>query len=249
LIVNTGLSITDYFKKMMTRKDSVEVEEPPKKKSKKNKIDQLIEMEENRDSESMVVDHNEPAPEKKKKKKKRESSEVEMVQDVPEAVDETKHEKKKRKKEVVEEEQTAVVEEELSIKKKKKKSKAGVGEVPENKPVEEVKLKKQKDDDDRPRGANAVYSTDVIQLPSHIANKMSNVNIEAFSNSNIGDIVGYGMTEDVEIKVVETKIGAKTTTNMDKYALYNTDKMQTKRVNPRKIKTKLKKTKKSIQLI
>ena len=101
----------------------------------------------------------------------------------------------------------------------------------------------------RPTGANAVYSNNVIQIPSHVAQKLSSMTVENFRNANIANVVGYGLTEDIEIKIVQTKIGDNFL-NTDKYSLYNTDRMMTKqRVNPRKILSKIKRTKKSIQVI
>lgn len=97
-------------------------------------------------------------------------------------------------------------------------------------------------------GANAVYSTNVIQVPSHVAQKISSMSVHNFKNANIANVVGYGLSEEIEIKTVQTKIG--NVNNTDKYSLYNMDKMSTRlRVNPRKMFSKLKKTKSSIQVI
>lgn len=98
------------------------------------------------------------------------------------------------------------------------------------------------------KGANAVYSTNVIQIPSHVAQKMTTMSVHNFKNANIANVVGYGLSEEIEVKTVQTKIG--NVNNTDKYSLYNMDKMTTRlRVNPRKMFSKLKKTKNSIQVI
>ena len=56
------------------------------------------------------------------------------------------------------------------------------------------------------------------------------------------------MSEDIEIKVIQTKAGD-TSLSTDKYSIYNMDRVVKTRVNPRKILKKIKKTKKSIQVI
>lgn len=278
LIINTGLSSVDYFKQKQNRKDKEadEIEEPPKKKSKRNKIDQFIdfqdipsEVKEEEDhcvpesteesvkrkkkKDKTVVEEEiqlEEKPRKKKKKSKEiidEELPVEETQKVEiQPINEIKS-KKKKKLEIVEEQQDEVTQ--LPLKKKKSK----LSSSSETQPITSAEMtldeKKPKADADLPKGANAVYTTDVIQINQHVANKISNVDINAFANSNLGEIVGYGMSENIELKVVKTKFGDRMPSSTDKYALYNMDKLQTKRVNPRKIKTKLKKTKKSIQVI
>ena len=102
-------------------------------------------------------------------------------------------------------------------------------------------------------GNNALdYSLDrsnVIQIPSLVAQKMSYMMIERFKSANIANIVGYGMSENVEIKIAQTKVGDNYT-NTDKYSLYNMDRLTSKQhVNPRKIISNLKRTKKSLNIV
>lgn len=98
-------------------------------------------------------------------------------------------------------------------------------------------------------GANAVYSSNVIQIPSHVAQKISCMAIDNFTNANVANIVGYGLSDDIEIKTVHTKVG-ENINNTDKYSLYNMDRLTTRqRFNPRKIMSKIKRTKKSIQVL
>lgn len=95
---------------------------------------------------------------------------------------------------------------------------------------------------------NLSYSN-VIQIPSLVAQKMSYMMIERFKSANIANIVGYGIPENVEIKIAQTKVGDNYT-NTDKYSLYNMDRLTSKQhVNPRKIISKLKRTKKSLNIV
>jgi len=280
LIVNTGISITDYFNQKRKQKHEnvngtkhshhqelqkfieedlepenniqkvEEIAEKPKKKKKKNKcngndqeMDEIAPITENHANKN-----SEESNTKKRKKNKADLIEpVEEEQEVP-------AKKKKKSKNIEEQLPTEEIIDEKINKKKKKKNQAEDSVEPAKAvsnviPESSQNNKKNSNDVDRPRGANAVYSTDVILIPSHVAQKMGNVLINKFNHSNIGDIVGYGMTDDVEIKVVETKMGNKDAINNDKYALYNMDRITRERVNPRKILTKIKKTKKSIQVI
>ncbi|KAG5685114.1 hypothetical protein PVAND_014311 [Polypedilum vanderplanki] len=254
LIINTGVSINDYFnqkKKNLVAKE--EIDEPPKKKSKRNKIDQLINEEDScKEKEDFIITPDVQSTEIDKKKKKKKH---EIIEEVKPVIDEEISNRKKKKSKQFNKEEKSIVEDQLQLVKEKtinKKRKNDMQQIEEevineSQALSQRKLKKF-EEDERPKGTNAFYSSDVIQIPSHIANKISHVNISVFNNSNIGDIVGYGMSADVELKVVKTKMGEKFD-NADKYALYNMDKLQTKQVNPRKIKTKLKKTKKTIQVI
>lgn len=233
--------------------DSIEAEATPSKKKKKRKLTSP--------EEEMVVPEEETAateePIKKKKKKSKKEPEVIEIQD--ETVDAEVEVPKKSKKSKKRTEPEAPVEvSPPGNDKKSKKQKNKVEETPvvistepESSTVNAKTSKKSKKagEPQRPMGANAVYSTNVVQIPSHVAQKLSCVEVNKYKNSNIGAIVGYGLTEDIEIKVVQTKVGDHSI-NTDKYSLYNTDKIMTRqRVNPRKILSKLKRTKKSIQVI
>ena len=199
------------------------VEEKPVKKSKKKK------KKESSDDECEIIEEIQEEPPKKKKKSKK------SLEEVPDVVEETempeKSKKKKNKKEPEEEKVLAEIPQETTKSSKKKKNTAA------------------KSTGEPERGANAVYSTNIIQIPSYVAQKLSSMSIHDFKNSNLANVVGYGLTDNIEIKTVQTKLG-QNTLGTDKYSLYNTDRLTTRqRQNPRKIFSKLKRTKKSIQVI
>jgi hypothetical protein len=185
--------------------------------------------------ESLVEECDESVMKKKNKRKNKEKDPVQSEDNVKDKI------KKKKNKEVC----TEVEVEVETQKKKKKKEKQEVAPVEE---VSNTKIQENLTQSDNLKGFNAIYSTNVIQISSQVAQKLSNMCIENFTNSNLGNIVGYGMTEDIEIKVVETKAG-ENMYNTDKYSIYNVDRQPKTRINPRKILTKIKKTKKSIQVI
>jgi len=169
---------------------------------------------------------------------------------VPEPLNEVPKKKKKSKKQL--EETESVVEPPQPVAEVKEKSKKKNKKGSESNDLPPQSLQKAPAVTGEPatsRGANAVYSTNVISIPSHVAQKMSSMSIDGFKSANVANIVGYGLTEDIEIKIVQTKIGDSSNNN-DKYSLYNMDRLTTRqRVNPRKIMSTIKKTKKSIQVI
>lgn len=284
LIVNTGLSVTDYFKQKMQgkcqpfteptgdnsekqkkkNKRQMELEEtvvnhqeelsqsePSKKKKRKRVLDEAQE-----GAVEQVLDESEEPPKKSKKSKKKrdKDSTADSVAEQPQETNEEPLKKSKKKLKSVPESPEIVQEDltEEAPKKSKKKSKSVKEEeslAPESSQSEAKAPPKRTGEPDRPTGANAVYSTNVIQIPSHVAQKMSNVTVDRFKNSNIANIVGYGLSEDIEMKIVQTKVGDNSY-NTDKYSLYNMDRLTTRqKVNPRKIMSKIKRTKKSIQVI
>lgn len=262
-MINAGLSIDEYFRQKLNKnaKGLDKSDNLDEKKSKKRKI---IEIEE----EPIEVEQV-PTLKEKSKKKKKSKYQNEQTNEINEALIEiemevtNKKKKKKRKdRENVDEEQSSEIKESNeqvsseesvtkspSIENGTKTVQTGKKRKNDEEPVEAIIENTKTETEEPVRGANAIYSKDIIQIPSHIANKMSNVLVTNFNNSNLGDIVGYGMHENIEIKVVQTKAGDKNLNSTDKYTLYNMDKMERTRVNPKKIFTKLKKTKKSIQVI
>lgn len=238
-----------------TPDNKVKAPEKPRKKKRKTSRDKEEVME-------LIDEVVEEPPKKKKKKSKKEridaaveELEVEIIDDEP--VQKPKKKKKSKKQEEVQKEATPeLVEiikvpesiEELSRKSKKKSTKTKQEETP-IKTSAPATTSTKAGEPDIPRGANAVYSTNVIQIPSHVAQKMASMSIHNFKNANIANVVGYGLSEEIEIKTVQTKVG-ENFNNTDKYSLYNMDRMTTRaKVNPRKIISKLKRTKKSIQVI
>lgn len=235
LIVKSQMSLQDYFKSKL--------------ESKKGKSEKHQSFNYEVDTEEV---HSKP-----KKSKKRKSEVVEdPVEDEVEIP--VKSKSKKKKPEIIDEE---IVEQ--KVKSKKKKQEISSVEVKDEEPVK-LKSKKKLDKienedsvakvsseekvDSTQRGVNSIYGTNVIQIPSYTADKLANMSVDEFANSNLSNIIGYGMTEDTTIKILQTKV-SENTGNVDKYALYNNDKLTTKRVNPRKILSSIKKIKKSIQVI
>lgn len=95
----------------------------------------------------------------------------------------------------------------------------------------------------------ALTDTYVLQVPSNVAQKLSFMVIESFKGANISNIVGYGFSEKMEIKILQTKLAESIDCATNKYSLYNMDHLAKQKFNPRKIISKLKRTKKSIQVI
>lgn len=241
------------FAQAQDEDDSNDAEAGPSKKKKKRKLTTSAEGTAVHEEETAVTE--EPVK-KKKKKSKKEPEIIEILDEIE--VEEVEVPKKSKKNKKKAEAEPSVEDSPPASEKKSKKQKNQVEETPapiatepESSTVDTKTSKKSKKAGEplRPMGANAVYSTNVVQIPSHVAQKLSCVEVDKYKNSNIGAIVGYGLTEDIEIKVVQTKVGDNSI-NTDKYSLYNTDKIVTRqRVNPRKILSKLKRTKKSIQVI
>lgn len=149
--------------------------------------------------------------------------------------------RKLQKVETVNENDEDIDNSEEIAKKKKKKSKKEIKESPK----EEESSKKGEEnqgyvEEEAPK--------EIIQVTAQVAKKMSHIQVDNFIQANIGNIIGYGMIENVELKIVKSKMGDNSM-NTDKYSIYNTDRVTKTRVNPRKILTKIKKTKKSIQVI
>lgn len=222
-IVNTGISITDYFKQKMKKNNS----DVPNVSLESEIVDQ----------ECLSSDEIKP-----KKKKSKPVIDVDEEQTQPDLTNEdTKVKKKKRKHEQIDKTDCVVEETKEEVKKIKVEeveSKETEGKLEPQKPIEPERL----------RGVNAFYSTDIIQIPTHVAQKMSKMTVDKFQRANLGNVVGYGMSEEIEIKVIQTKLGD-TSLSTDKYSIYNMDKVYKPRGNPRKILSKIKKTKKSIQVI
>lgn len=258
---NKKMQLIEEIQEMTENVDEVvelEISKPSKKKRglKQDEEQQLPEI-------SEETEQPEP-PKKKKKKSKTElveenpEVEVETVENVPEEPAQKSKKKKSRKLagETVEvaqaeEDTTSAIETKKSKKKSKKDRKEYSTELvqPAEVPQASEKTLPAAGEPENLSGANAVYSTNIIQIPSHVAQKMSCMVIENFKNSNVSNVVGYGLTEEIEIKTVQTKVG-ENFNSTDKYSLYNMDKLTTRqKTNPRKILSKLKRTKKVIQVI
>lgn len=233
MIVKAGLSVTDYFKQKMQAKKQSTATSSDEKPNKRKTLD------ESQEDESVEILPTKPAKKKRRALDNVEAVEPELIQEDLEEV--PKKKKKKKSKKSSDEEASVEVEQPGEA------AETSVSSPPAAPPASKKSSKRS--DPERPTGANAVYSTNVIQIPSHVAQKLSSMTVDKFSNANVANIVGYGLSEDVELKIVQTKMGDNFL-NTDKYSLYNIDRLTTsQRVNPRKILSKIKKTKKSIQVI
>lgn len=230
LIVKSDKSSLDYFKEKL--------------KKKKLAPETMLETP---NSDSVMTEVDEPLPKKNKKKKTRKEVVPEPETTIPEDTEqpiELFSNQSKMKDERKNKEQFSETDIQAKIIKKDL--------VPDQKNKSDSCKRSDKPliSEDIPKGANTVYGTNLIQIPSYMANKLAKMNVDEFSNSNLANIIGYGMREDTTIRVLKTKLAENEgTISMDKYALYNNDKLITKRVNPRKILSSIKKIKKSIQVI
>lgn len=287
LIVNTGLTVTDYFKQKMAAKTQTKTSQQwdevvkTSKQRRRDSSDEALDVPLTREDE-IELEHEPPKPSKKKRKLSNDGVQVVAADMVIESEIEPPAKKKKSKKDrkaVAHEPNVEEIIDPENLKKKKSKKRSEVKEdlassdiiVEEVKDKSKKKLKKESQEKasvevgspskskksaaaaagkpEHLSGANAVYSTNVIQIPSYVAQKMSCMTIDSFRNANAANIVGYGLSEDIELKTVQTKVG-ENGNSTDKYSLYNMDRLTTRqRVNPRKIISKLKRTKKSIQVI
>lgn len=265
-IVNTGVSVNDYFKNMMAKKqnrilaeekntnivsempeeiietledESIVLEEPVKKKKckKSKKTEEVDEVEIEAEVEVVKV---------KKSKKKHQEDPV-SVEAPEEFVDEPPKKKKKKKSKDVDVEEVAVetiVEAELPSKKKSKKRKANEMSAETTEPSKPLA-------EPTPvvsfSGKNCVYSTNVIQINTTVAQKLASLTVDQFTNSNISNIVGYGLTEEIELKTVQTKM-VDDRGKLDKYSLYNMVTSKDK-INKKKLFSKLKRPKNSFQVL
>lgn len=219
LIVKSEMSMQAYFKNKLEKK--------------KGKSERELRHDEDEVVEETQV---ESKPKKSKKRKADVVEQIEVAEEEP--VAEVKS-KKKKKREIAEETERVEIEKPIKSKSKKNREQNAESNEPEkSNEAEQTKLK----------GVNTIYGSNIIQIPSYTASKLANMSIDEFPNSNISNIIGYGMSENTTIKVLQTKV-SETTGTVDKYTLYNNDKLVTKRVNPRKILTSIKKIKKSIQVI
>lgn len=251
MIVNAGLTVTDYFKLKMKSKNGSTARtqgengnNPDKKKKRKQSDDQEEETShKNIDQDSTETSKkarklsNTEEPKKKKKKSKIVSIEDERAGETFPQDEPPKKIKSKKQAKLLE-----------PVKCPDENFLQKAVNVDENPPLP-LPIKKTSSEPEKLSGANAVYSTNIIQIASHVAQKMSCMVVDNFKNANIANIVGYGLSEEIDLKVVQTKVGENFSIT-DKYSLYNMDRLTTKqKVNPRKVMSKLKRTKKSIQVI
>ena len=288
-IVNTGVSVNDYFKILMAKKQNKMlaeenntdfVNELPeiKKDKKKSKSEVPEETVETLEEESIM--HEEPSKKKKCKKSKKLEEPEDLVneddiqvvkgkkfkknhQDDPvfveateEFVDEPQKKKKKKKKKKskdVDVEEVAItvetiVEVELPSKKKSKKRKADEMSAETTEPSMALpETLPMLNPVSSFNGKNCVYSTNVIQINTTVAQKLASLTVDQFTNSNISNIVGYGLTEEIELKTVQTKM-VEDRGKLDKYSLYNMVSSRDK-INKKKLFSKLKRPRNSFQVL
>lgn len=282
-IVNTGVSVNDYFKNMMAKKqnrilaeenNSEVVNELAEVKKDKKKSKPEVEEEINETLEEETITLEEPVKKKKCKKSKRTEETEEVVVEAEEEVVKVKKSKKKHQEDpVIVEAVEEFVDEEPPKKKKKKKSKdieveeAAVvvetiveAELPSKKKSKKRKAEEMSEEPSTPlaelpapipvssfNGKNCAYSTNVIQINTTVAEKLASLTVDQFTNSNISNIVGYGLTEEIELKTVQTKM-VEDRGKLDKYSLYNMVSSKD-RINKKKLFSKLKRPKNSFQVL
>lgn len=237
----------------------LEDEEKPKKKKKKTQetkkslpenekvpiIDQLI-LAFEQDSE------NDKLKPKKSKKKKLQNNFNEVENPANEELSQETPKKKKSKSKVVLEEEQNDIEEVIQTKKSKKKKRT------ESTEVTEVQSKKQKlaecpeeSESSKPSefitGMNLVYSTNVIQINTVTAKKLTNLAVKDFTESNCANIVGYGLSEQIQLKTVQTQM-LEDKGQLDKYSLYHMVSSRDK-LAPKKMLAKLRKPKNSFSVL
>ena len=282
-IVNTGVSVNDYFKNMMAKKqnrilaeeNSADVNELPEiKKNKKKSTSEVPEViNETIEEESIILE--EPVKKKKCKKSKKTEESEELIVEAEAEVVKVKKSKKKHQKDslFVEADKESVDEEPLKKKKKKKSKEVDAEEVTVETIIEaelpsKKKTKKRKAEEmlaetaepSKPlvelpvstpvssfNGKNCAYSTNVIQINTTVAQKLASLTVDQFTNSNISNIVGYGLTEEIELKTVQTKM-VDDRGKLDKYSLYNMVTSKDK-ISKKKLFSKLKRPKNSFQVL
>ncbi|XP_063696448.1 PIN2/TERF1-interacting telomerase inhibitor 1 isoform X1 [Culicoides brevitarsis] len=241
-------------KKKSKKKESEEVEEqieseevvPEKKKKSKKK-----------NSEENVEEPIEEVPVEKKKKSKKSKNKEESEENIVEEAEEasTKSKKPKNKEETEENIIEEAEEPQTKPKKKKKKSKTSTDEEsvhvpePEPEPISTKKSKKRKlnaESDDVPAenstkkpkndSVSATRTTITVGedlnkffLDAVAVEKLKYLRLEKFKDSNVANIVGYGLSKDIKLEVCDSSI-VKGISQVNKYSIYaNVDKMHSKR--------------------
>lgn len=244
-MINTGVSITDYFKNkrqnLMKETESVNVndtkseeplpesEELPKKKRKSNKKKVKADSNSDLDEQQVQVDEIETidesgsvldAPTKKKKSKKgSKEKEVENKEesDLPMA------EMKTKKEETPVSAETTVP---LTESKSKKRRLSNSDNV-----TQEENAKKQKNDEETTKITAITVGSDPNKffLDAVAVEKLKYLRLEKFKDSNVANIVGYGLSKDIKLEVCDSSI-VKGISHVNKYSIYaNVDKMHSKK--------------------
>lgn len=268
-MINTGVSIVDYFKSKrqnVATKISDDVkngnensttseeliidsQQVPKKKKKSNKKklndDEHVETTPTLDEKEATAAQDEvikdfetipAASDKKKKSKKKknkeESEQVDFVQDNVEADQLTTKKKKKHKTSIDSEEESiplpdsAVTIEKPTLKLKKRRLSNETDNV-----IDKQNPKKQRNDEKLSTTTTITVGVDPNKffLDAVAVEKLKYLRLEKFKDSNVANIVGYGLSKDIQLEVCDSSI-VKGISHVNKYSIYaNVDKMHSKK--------------------
>lgn len=284
-IINTGVSIQDYFKQKRSKlngevkeiqteeliesseKDKVSSEEvdqidhnisKTKKRKRKENISSEKSIDGTPDVKSIEEDENSLNRHKKKKKADKDSKSF-CNEDI--AIEEAplkKSKKIKSKNTNLNEEKTennipslqecTTQQSKSSLESKKKKKNKCVTDNSEQEQVASTDSSKKKNknenssteedttsrkiSDHKKKEKNTITPTDDLSkffLDSLAVEKLKHLKLEKFKQSNIADIVGYGLSKDVKLEIRDSSI-IKGISHVNKYSIYaNVDKMHSKK--------------------
>lgn len=272
-MINTGVSITDYFKSKRQNiaakngeetvngdeKVSTEPSEEPKvvqkkkkRKSKKKKSDddegvdsnpsssddktaksseEEIKSEQERVTQELETVSEAPEKKKKSKKAKRKDKSEDVVENIDDSQSSSITDKKESKRKTSSEEEDLEAPEvpnEPPTKKSKKRRLSN--ETNNTSDVNETKI--QKTD---PEPATTTTTITIGSDPNKFfldavaVEKLKYLRLEKFRNSNVANIVGYGLSKDIKLEVCDSSI-VKGVSHVNKYSIYaNVDKMHSKK--------------------
>lgn len=268
-MINTGVSIVDYFKnkrqnvatkisdemkngnKNSTTSEEliIESQQAPKKKKKSNRkklnddehvktIPNLDEKEATAAQEEVIKDFetisdaSDKKKKSKKKKNKEKSEQVDIVQNNVEADQLTTKKKKKHKTSIDSEEESiplpdsVVTIEKPTLKLKKRRLSNETDNV-----IDQQNPKKQRNDEKLSTTTTITVGVDPNKffLDAVAVEKLKYLRLEKFKDSNVANIVGYGLSKDIQLEVCDSSI-VKGISHVNKYSIYaNVDKMHSKK--------------------
>lgn len=249
-MINTGVSITDYFKNkrqnLIKETESVngndtkfeeplpESEEIPQKKRKSSKNKIKSDSNSDLDEKQVKVDEIEtidelgtlldaPTKKKKSKKGKKIGGSKEMEVENKEESDLPMPKIKTKKEETPVSRETTVP---LTEAKSKKRRLSNSDDV-----TQEENAKKQKNDAETTKITTITVGSDPNKffLDAVAVEKLKYLRLEKFKDSNVANIVGYGLSKDIKLEVCDSSI-VKGISHVNKYSIYaNVDKMHSKK--------------------
>lgn len=249
MIINTGVSITEYFKnkrkkvndpapestfytngpvqeELTTEEVTTETQKEKNKKKKRKRQDSEEKSSTLEEVPDLTPRNNEELPEPVKKKKKKKAKE-DTIPEVPEQLSipedslEPKQKKKKKKKHTEEPEAVAETTKDTSS-----EEFPSIEEVPEVNASEKKSKKKKKICTNLP--TNEDEDLNSFFLDALAVEKLKQINLEEFKESNVSNTVGYGLSDDLKLEIRDSSI-VKGISNTNKYSIYtNVDKMHSK---------------------